>query len=59
MGAMQEFAGATGSDADVAALAEIVAGVETMAAQLTAVQVVEVRLLARAGQLAEKQASGA
>lgn len=56
---MQEFAGATGSDADVAALAEIVAGVETMAAQLTAVQVVEVRLLARAGQLAEKQASGA
>lgn len=55
---MEELAGPTGSDADIAALAEIVAGVESSAAQLTAAQVAEVRLLARAGQLAEKQAAG-
>ncbi len=55
---MEELAGPTGSDADIAALAEIVAGVESTAAQLTAAQVAEVRLLARAGQLAEKQAAG-
>ncbi|WP_298742144.1 HNH endonuclease signature motif containing protein [uncultured Microbacterium sp.] len=56
---MEELAGSAGSDGDIAALAEIVASVESVAAQLTAAQVAEVRLLAQAGQLAEKQASGA
>ncbi|PZU44249.1 MAG: hypothetical protein DI566_12490, partial [Microbacterium sp.] len=46
-----------GSDADIAALAEIVAGVERVETQLTAAQVAQVRLLARAGQLAASQAA--
>lgn len=56
---MEEFAGVFGSDGDVAALAEIAAGIESVSTDLTAAQVAEVRLLARAGQLAEKQAAGA
>lgn len=48
-----------GSDGDIAALAEIVAAVESVEVQLTAAQVAQVRVLARAGQLAEKQAVGA
>lgn len=56
---MTEFAGVTSSDADVAALAEIVSSAESIEAQLTAVQVAQTRLLARAGLLAEKQAAGA
>ena len=46
-----------GSDADIAVLAEIVAGVERVETQLTAAQVAQVRLLARAGQLAASQAA--
>ncbi len=58
---MKDFSepgGGMGSDADVAALAEIIAGVETVEGQLTAAQVAQVRLLARAGRLAESQAAG-
>ncbi|MCT9819583.1 HNH endonuclease [Microbacterium sp. W1N] len=56
---METFAGAPGSDGDVAVLTEIVAGFESVEAALTAAQVAEVRLLARAGRLAEHQAAGA
>lgn len=56
---MKEFAGVSGSDGDVAVLAELVAGAERIEAQLTAVQVAQVRLLARAGRLAATQAAGA
>lgn len=55
---MTKFESVPSSDDDVAVLAEIVAGVESVEAQLTAVQVAQVRLLARAGQLAERQAAG-
>ncbi len=60
MGGMEdEFASVPSSDGDVAVLAEIVADVESVQAQLAVAQVAEMRALARAGQLAEKQASGA
>ncbi|WP_336632551.1 MULTISPECIES: HNH endonuclease signature motif containing protein [unclassified Microbacterium] len=55
---MGDLAGAFGSDTDVAALAEIVAGVASVDAQLTAAQVAQVRLLACAGRLAAQQAAG-
>lgn len=54
---MDDFSGSMGTDGDVGVLAEIVAAVESVEAQLTAAQVAEVRLLARAGQLAEKQSA--
>ena len=47
-----------GSDADVAALVSIVGEVEGAVVLLTAAQVAEVRALARAGQLAARQAAG-
>lgn len=56
-GVMKEFAGGSGSDADVAALSEIVAGIEAAEVDLRVAQVAEVRFLARAGMLAEKQAA--
>lgn len=46
------------SDGDAAALAEIAAGVESVDAVLRVAEIAQVRLLARAGQLARKQASG-
>ena len=52
------FASVPSNDGDIAVLAEIVADVEAVQAQLTAAQVAEMRALARAGQLAEKQAAG-
>ncbi|APZ34593.1 HNH endonuclease [Microbacterium aurum] len=52
------FASVPSSDGDIAVLAEIVADVEAVQAQLTAAQVAEMRALARAGRLAEKQAAG-
>ncbi|MEZ5214964.1 MAG: DUF222 domain-containing protein, partial [Microbacterium sp.] len=55
---MDEYSGAMGSDADVAALASIVGEVEAAVVLLTAAQVAEVRALARAGQLAARQAAG-
>ena len=55
---MDEYSGAMGSDADVAALASIVGEVEGAVVLLTAAQVAEVRALARAGQLAARQAAG-
>lgn len=57
-GCMDDFAQLRSDDGDVVALAEIVAGVESVEAALTASQVAQMRLLARAGQLAEKQAAG-
>ena len=45
------------SDGDAAALAEIAAGVESVDAVLRVAEIAQVRLLARAGQLAQKQAS--
>ena len=55
---MDEYSGAMGSDADVAALVSIVGEVEGAVVLLTAAQVAEVRALARAGQLAARQAAG-
>ena len=55
---MDEYSGSMGSDADVAALASIVGEVEGAVVLLTAAQVAEVRALARAGQLAARQAAG-
>ena len=55
---MDEYSGSMGSDADVAALASIVGEVEAAVVLLTAAQVAEVRALARAGQLAARQAAG-
>ncbi|WP_314430739.1 DUF222 domain-containing protein [Microbacterium lacticum] len=55
---MDEYSGAMGSDADVAALASIVGEVEGAVVLLTAAQVAEVRALAAAGQLAARQAAG-
>ncbi|WP_454140667.1 DUF222 domain-containing protein [Microbacterium lacticum] len=55
---MDEYSGAMGSDADVAALASIVGEVEAAVVLLTAAQVAEVRALAAAGQLAARQAAG-
>lgn len=46
------------SDGDLAVLAEIVAGVESVELRLTAAQVAQTRLLARAGRLAQEQAAG-
>ena len=58
MGGMKdEFAQVPISDGDLAVLAGIVADADELQAQLTAVQVAEVRMLARAGQLADKQAA--
>lgn len=47
------------TDADFAALAEIVADVESVSDAVRRAQVAEVRVLARAGALAQKQAEGA
>lgn len=55
---MDEYSGSMGSDADVAALVSIVGEVEGAVVLLTAAQVAEVRALARAGQLAARQAAG-
>ena len=55
---MDEYSGAMGSDADVAALVSIVGEVEGAAAVVRAGQVAEVRALAAAGQLAARQAAG-
>ncbi|MFV4912581.1 DUF222 domain-containing protein [Microbacterium lacticum] len=55
---MDEYSGSMGSDADVAALVSIVGEVEAAVVLLTAAQVAEVRALARAGQLAARQAAG-
>lgn len=55
---MEELAEVSGSDGDIAALAEIVVGIASADAQLTAAQVAQMRLLARAGRLAEQQAAG-
>ena len=55
---MDEYSGAMGSDADVAALVSIVGEVEAAVVLLTAAQVAEVRALAAAGQLAARQAAG-
>lgn len=55
---MEDRIGSMGSDGDIAALAEIIAGVESVERQLTSAQVAQMRLLARAGRLAEKQAEG-
>lgn len=46
-------------DADVAVLADIVSGIETFSEAHRHAQIGEVRMLARAGQLAEKQSRGA
>ena len=46
------------SDGDTAALAEIASGIESVDAALRVAEIAQVRLLARAGQLARKQASG-
>ncbi|MCZ4066171.1 DUF222 domain-containing protein [Microbacterium sp. H37-C3] len=51
--------GRMGSDADVDALAQLVADAEGIADAARAAQVREVRLLAAAGQLAESQSAGA
>lgn len=56
---MDDFEMATGSDGDLAVLAEIVAEVEGVDAALRRAEVAQTRLLARAGQLAEAQAAGA
>ncbi|SFI55956.1 MULTISPECIES: HNH endonuclease signature motif containing protein [Microbacterium] len=50
---------ASGSDAYLASLAEIVADVEATERHVNAAQVAQLRVLARAGQLAETQAVGA
>jgi len=55
---MDDFAGESSSEMYLVALGEIVAGVESVAAQQRAADIAQVRLLARAGQLAEKQAEG-
>lgn len=59
MEGMDGFSAVSGSDGDVAALAEIVAGVESVEARLNAAQVAQVVLLARAGRLAEGQTASA
>ncbi|WP_240482591.1 HNH endonuclease signature motif containing protein [Microbacterium arborescens] len=53
------LSGGMGSDGDVAALAALVADAEGAADAARAVQIREVRVLAAAGALAEKQAAGA
>ncbi len=55
---MNDFEMVPTGDGDLAALAEIVAGVENVDAALRAAEVGQTRLLARAGQLAAAQASG-
>ncbi|HYP74023.1 MAG TPA: DUF222 domain-containing protein, partial [Microbacterium sp.] len=55
---MDEEAPVSSSDEYLVALEAIVGGVESAAVALTAAQVAEVRVLARAGQLAEQQAVG-
>ena len=53
------FGGGMGSDGDVDVLARLVADAEGAADVIRAGQVREVRVLAAAGVLAEKQAAGA
>lgn len=55
---MNESPLAPGSDGDVAALTEIVDDLQVAAATLAAAQVAELRVLARAGRLAERQSAG-
>lgn len=56
---MTSTAEALGSDADLAALADLVYEVAGVERRLSLVQIAQLRLLARAGRLAEKQAAGA
>lgn len=55
---MEQLQAIPTTDGDLAVLAEIVRDVESAAAVLTAAQVAEVRVLARAGRLAQKRAAG-
>ena len=56
---MNDTSAGFGSDGDVAVLAQIVAGVESVDATLRQAEVAQLRWFARAGQLAEGQAAGA
>ena len=56
---MNDTSAGFGSDGDVAELAQIVAGVESVDATLRQAEVAQLRWFARAGQLAEGQAAGA
>lgn len=55
---MTQFESVPRGDDDIAALARIVSEVESVADTLRAAEVAQVRVLARAGQLAEEQAEG-
>lgn len=55
---MNDTSAGFGSDGDVALLAQIVAGVESVDATLRQAEVAQLRWFARAGQLAEGQAAG-
>ena len=56
---MNDTSAGFGSDGDVAVLAQIVAGVESVDATLRQAEVAQLRWFARAGQLAAGQAAGA
>lgn len=55
---MTSTAEALGSDADLAALADLVYEIAGVERRLSLVQIAQLRVLARAGRLAEKQAAG-
>lgn len=56
---MTSTAEALGSDADLVALADLVYEIAGVERRLSLVQIAQLRVLARAGQLAERQAAGA